>query len=239
MMLGHSERLFQAPEAEPCRYHRLMLRLVSEEVDDYASKHTTPLPPLLEELQATTNAQMGSSAMMLSGQVEGTLLQFLGSAVGAKRILEFGTFTGFSAQMMAAALPPDGELITLDVDPTATALARSYWDRGPHGRKIQLRLGPALETVKTLSGLFDLVFIDADKQSYTDYYEASLPLLSTNGFIVVDNCLRRGRVLNPENEGDRATAAFNERVQADPRVVNVLLAVRDGIMLIRHKPAGS
>ena len=210
-----------------------MLRLVSEEIEAYAAAHTTPLPPLLRELQAVTNNKMGSRAAMLSGQIEGMLLRFLALAVGARRILEFGTFTGFSAQMMAAGLPDDGELITLDVDPNPTAIAREYWERSPHGSKIQLKLGPALETVKTLQGPFDLVFIDADKQAYVDYYEASLPLLAPNGFIVVDNCLRRGRVLQPENDGDRATADFNEHVQADQRVVNALLPVRDGIMLVR------
>jgi caffeoyl-CoA O-methyltransferase len=213
-----------------------MLSLVSEDVDRYASAHTTPLPSLLRELQEATAAQLGPAAQMISGQIEGTLLQLLALAVGARRILEFGTFTGFSAQMMAAALPDDGELITLDVDPKATALARSFWQRSEHGHKIQLRLGPALETAKTLRGPFDLVFIDADKQSYAAYYQAALPLLSPHGFIVVDNCLRRGRVLRPENEGDLATAAFNDLVQADERVINVLLPVRDGVMLIRRKP---
>src|SRR5438876_5490061 len=111
------------------RYPRTMLRLVPEEIDDYAARHTTPLPPLLTELQQVTHERMGSSAMMLSGQVEGTLLQLLAFTAGAKRILELGTFTGFSAQMMAAALPEDGELITCDVNPEAIAVAQSYFDR--------------------------------------------------------------------------------------------------------------
>ncbi|HLY67552.1 MAG TPA: class I SAM-dependent methyltransferase [Chloroflexota bacterium] len=212
-----------------------MLTLVSDEIEAYASQHTTPLPPLLEELQATTHEKTGRWAQMMSGQVEGMLLQMLALAVGAKRILEFGTFTGFSAQMMAAALPDDGELITLDVNPDTNALAQSFWDRSPHGHKIHPRLGPALETVKTLQGVFDLIFIDADKEAYTAYYEAALPLLTPNGFMVVDNVLRSGRVLQPDNSGDRAVAALNEHVQADDRVINVMLAIRDGVTLVRHK----
>ena len=211
-----------------------MLRLVSDEIEDYAERHTTPLPPLLVELQAATEQKMGRRAQMLSGQVEGTLLQMLARAIGAKRILEFGTFAGLSAQMMAAALPEDGELITCEIDPDAATFAQSWIDRGPHAGKIHIRLGPGLETAKTLQGPFDLVFIDADKPSYPAYYEASLKLLAPNGFIVIDNVLRRGRVLAPENDADRITGELNDRIQTDSRVVNVLLPVRDGVMLVRH-----
>ena len=211
--------------------------VVPEAIEAYAARHTTPLPPLLEELQATTRARMGARAQMLSGHIEGTLLQFLAAAVGARRILELGTFTGFSALMLAAALPEDGQLITCEIDPEALAIARSFFARSPHGHKIAVREGPALETLKTLQGPFDLVFIDADKTGYLAYYEAVLPLLAPNGLIVVDNVLRSGRVLDPQNENDRAIVAFNEHVQRDPRVVNVILTVRDGVMLIRRREA--
>jgi caffeoyl-CoA O-methyltransferase len=137
--------------------------------------------------------------------------------------------------MMAAALPDDGHLITCDVDPEALAVARSYFARSPHGHKIEVREGPALETIKTLAGPFDLVFIDADKSAYPDYYEATLPLVRPNGLIVVDNALRGGRVLDPRDEGDRGAAALNDRVTRDPRVDHVLLTVRDGILLARRK----
>src|SRR5712692_919274 len=202
-----------------------MLRLLPDTIEDYALQHTTPLPPLLNELMATTRERMGRRAAMLSGPVEGALLQTLIAANGARRILELGTFTGFSALVMAAALPDDGQLITCDVDPEATTIARDYWARSPDGHKIELRLGPALETIKSLQGPFDLVFIDADKPAYSDYYEATLPLLSPRGLIVADNCLRRGRVLDPQDEGDRAVEAFNELVARDPRVQHVLLTV--------------
>jgi caffeoyl-CoA O-methyltransferase len=208
--------------------------VVPEALDDYAARHTTALPPLLQELAAATMVRLGRRAAMMSGPVVGTLLQTLVATMGARRVLELGTFTGLSALLMAMALPDDGRLITCDVDPEATAIAREFWARSPHGPKIELRLGPALDTLKTLQGPFDLVFIDADKPNYIAYYEAVLPLLAPRGLIVADNALRRGRVLAPEDEADRATAAFNAHVQADPRVVNVLLTVRDGLMVVRR-----
>ncbi|MDE3095842.1 MAG: class I SAM-dependent methyltransferase [Chloroflexota bacterium] len=210
-----------------------MLTLVPEAIETYAARHTTPLPPLLDELVAKTREAMGEAAGMLSGQVEGTLLQALCAATGARRVLEIGTFTGFSALMMAAALPDDGELITCDLDPKAIALARSFFARSPDGHKITLVEGPALETMKTLRGPFDVAFIDADKERYIAYYEAALPLLAPRGLIAVDNVLWSGRVLDPKEKSDRAIVAFNEHVQHDARVTNVLLSVRDGVMLVR------
>lgn len=210
-----------------------MLTLVPEAIETYAARHTTPLPPLLDELVAKTREAMGEAAGMLSGQVEGTLLQALCAAAGARRVLEIGTFTGFSALMMAAALPDDGELITCDLDPKAIALARSFFARSPDGHKITLVEGPALETMKTLRGPFDVAFIDADKERYIAYYEAALPLLAPRGLIAVDNVLWSGRVLDPKEKSDQAIVAFNEHVQHDARVTNVLLSVRDGVMLVR------
>jgi caffeoyl-CoA O-methyltransferase len=212
-----------------------VIRLVSPAIDEYAVRHTTPLPPLLEELIATTEARMGRWARMLSGPVEGILLQTLAASLGARRILEVGTFTGFSALMMAPALPDDGELITCDVNPESLAIAREFFARSPHGHKIQVREGPALETLRTLQGPFDLAFVDADKREYADYYEAILPLLAPNGIIAVDNVLLEGHVLDPQDDRQRAVAAFNDSVAADPRVTHVLLPIRDGLMLIRHR----
>ena len=205
------------------------------QLEDYAVRHSTPLPPLLEELIATTREKMGNRSLMICGQIEGTLLQMLAVSVGARRILEVGMFTGYSALMMAAALPDDGELITCDVDPEAIALARSFFARSPDGSKIDIREGPALDTLKTLEGPFDLVFIDADKENYIGYYEAALPMLAPNGVIVVDNVLWMGRVLDPQDDSDRAIVAFNEHVRRDARVWNVMLTLRDGVMLIRRK----
>lgn len=212
-----------------------MLSFVSEAIEDYVARHTTPVPPLLQELATETARRQGRRAAMLSGQTEGALLQFLIAALGARRVLEIGTFTGFSALMMATALPEEGRLITCDVDPEATAIARSFWARSSHGHKIELRLGPALDTIRTFSEPFDLVFIDADKRNYLNYYEATLPLLADRGIIAVDNVLWSGRVLDPRDDNDRAIAAFNDHVQADERVDNVILTVRDGLMLIRRR----
>jgi caffeoyl-CoA O-methyltransferase len=205
------------------------------QLEDYAVRHSTPLSPLLEELVATTREEMGNRWVMLSGQLQGTLLQMLAASVGARRILEVGTFTGFSALMMAEALPDDGELITCDIDPEAIALARSFFDRSPHGGKIEIREGPALDALKTLEGPFDFAFIDADKENLTAYYEAVLDMLAEKGVIAVDNVLWYGRVLEPQDESDRAIVAFNEHVSRDERVWNMLLPIRDGLMLIRHK----
>src|SRR6266542_2196509 len=201
-----------------------LLTLVPEPIERYAMAHTTPLPPLLEELISVTHERFGRQARMLSGQLEGTLLQLLIASMRARRVLEIGTFTGFAAQMMAAAIPDDGELVTCDIDPEAIEVARSFFERSPHGHKISLREGPALETMRSLEPPFDLIFIDADKESYIAYYEEALRLLSPSG-----------RVLDPKEESDRAIVAFNDHVSRDERVTNVILTVRDGLMLVRPK----
>ncbi len=210
-----------------------MLTLVPKDIEAYAVEHTSPLPGYLDELIATTHEKT-TGAGMLSGPVEGTLLQFLVWASGAKRVLKIGTFTGFSAQMMAAALPADGRLVTCDVNPDSTAIAQEYWDKSPHGHKIELRMGPALETMATLEGPFDLVFIDADKESYTEYLDRSLELLSPRGIIAIDNVLWSGRVLDPQDSVDRAIAALNDRITDDPDLVHALLPIRDGVMLVHR-----
>ncbi len=179
--------------------------------------------------------RLGRHAAWALGPIEATFLQVLAQAIGARRVLEIGTFTGFSTLMMAAALPDDGQVVTCDVDPEALAVARAFFARSPDGHKIEVREGPALDTLGTLAGPFDLVFVDADKPSYVAYYEASLPLLAPRGVIVADNVLWRGRVLQPETEDDRAVVAFAAHVQRDPRVTNVLLTTGDGMMLIRPR----
>jgi caffeoyl-CoA O-methyltransferase len=211
--------------------------VVPENIEQYAAKHTTPVPPLLQELTDETYRTMESPGM-LSGQLEGTLLHYLVWVSGAKRVLELGMFTGFSALMMASALPPDGKVITCDMNPKAKEFASRYFMRSPHGHKIEIRLGPALETLKTLQGPFDLVFIDADKQNYIAYYERALELLAPKGLIAVDNVLWSGRVLDPKDESSKAIAAFNEHVAKDKRVQVVMLTIRDGLSLIRKAQAG-
>lgn len=212
-----------------------MLTLVPEEIEVYAQEHSTATPPLLAELAQATHEKFGGLATMLSGQVEGLLLQTLAASIGARRALEVGTFTGFSALMMAAALPEDGEIVTLELSAEHAAFARSFFERSPDGHKVRLIEGPALDSLQTLEGPFDLVFIDADKAGYRDYYEAALPMLSERGVIAVDNVLWSGFVLDPKEDDGRAIAAFNDHVTRDERVTNVLLTVRDGIMLVRRK----
>jgi caffeoyl-CoA O-methyltransferase len=212
-----------------------MLTLVPEKIEAYAAAHTTPLEPLLQELVAETQREFGGRATMLSGETVGGLLQTLIAISGARRVLEIGMFTGCSALMMAAALPDDGQLITCDIDETAIALAKRYFQRSPHGHKIDVREGRALETLASLKGPFDVVFIDADKDNYINYYEAALPLLAQDGVIAVDNVLWSGNVLSPKERDDHAIVAFNAHVAADERVSQALLTVRDGVMLIRWR----
>jgi predicted O-methyltransferase YrrM len=158
-------------------------------------------------------------------------LQMLVRLIGARNVLELGMFTGYSTLMMAEALPDDGHLITCEVDPKAEAIARRYFGESPHGHKITIRMGPAMDTIKTLSAPLDLVFIDADKVNYSNYYETCLPLVKPGGLIVGDNVLWSGKVIDPKDDDTRSIVAFNQLVQSDPRVENVCLTVRDGIML--------
>ena len=208
-----------------------MPHVVPEEIEKYASDHTSDPGPLFDELAETTRRRMSSHGMM-SGKPVGRLLQALVRALGARNVLEIGTFTGYSALMMAEALPEDGRLITCDVDPEATAIAKEFWARSPAGAKIELRLGPALETLSELEGPFDFVFIDADKEPYPDYYSRSLELLAPGGMIAVDNVLWGGRILDPQADAGRAIAKMNDMVQNDPGVDNVLVPLRDGVMLV-------
>jgi caffeoyl-CoA O-methyltransferase len=209
-----------------------MSPLVTDTLDAYVDAHTTPLEPLLQELHAVTYASV-TSPQMISGPVLGQLLRFVAAMVAPRRALEIGTFTGYSALAMAGGMPADGRLVTCELSEERAAFAQSWFDRSPYGERIELRVGPALETVSGLDGPFDLVFIDADKEGYTGYYEAVVPKLAPRGIIAVDNTLRGGEVAAPEEQRDRGMAAFNDHVQADPRTENVLLTVRDGVTLVR------
>jgi caffeoyl-CoA O-methyltransferase len=204
-------------------------------VGEYADERTTALPPLIQELIAETQRAFPDRAAMLAGPIVGTLLQSLVVATGARRVLEIGMFTGYSALMMAEALPDDGVLVTCDLDPEHIAFARRYFDRSDHGRKIDVREGVATATLATLDGPFDVVFIDADKPNLVNYYEESLKKLSPRGVIAVDNTLWGGEVLGPVTDDGRAVAAFNDHVRDDERVVAVLLTVRSGLTVIRRR----
>jgi caffeoyl-CoA O-methyltransferase len=211
-----------------------MKAIVPKPIEDYAVKHSTAPTPLLMELEQLTQAQC-ANPQMLVGRLEGAFLRMLIGLTGARRILEIGLFTGYSALTMAEALPADGEIISCEIDTETAEIAQSFFDRSPHGHKITIRLAPALDTLNSLptDQQFDLVFLDADKESYSDYFEAVLPRLRLGGLLVADNTLWSGNVLAPKRETDYAVVAFNKRVQNDPRVENVLLTVRDGVMLAR------
>jgi caffeoyl-CoA O-methyltransferase len=210
------------------------MHVVTPALEQYAHDRTRAEPALLDELAAQTRRERADHGM-LCGRLEGRFLKLLVQLSGARRILELGLFTGYSALSMAEGLPAGGELITCDIDPAAKEFAERYFARSPHGAKIAIRLGPALETIATLRGPFDLVFIDADKERYLDYYQAVVELVRPGGLIVIDNTLWSGRVLKPEQEADRTIDALNRFIASDERVENVLLTLRDGVQLVRKK----
>jgi caffeoyl-CoA O-methyltransferase len=209
--------------------------IANPDVERYAEEHTTPQPDLLARLAAETRETL-RSPQMLTGPIEGRFLQQLVYVSGARRILELGTYSGYSALSMAAALPPDGRIDTCEIDERHAEVARRYIAESPYADRIVVHVGPALETIAALEGDFDLVFIDADKPSYLAYYEVTLPRLSERGMIVADNTLWSGRVLDPDpdDESTQAIVEFNDRVRNDARVVCVQLTIRDGVTLIRR-----
>jgi caffeoyl-CoA O-methyltransferase len=210
--------------------------IVESQVEEYAEAHSSPEDERFARLAAETREKTTAPGMMV-GLLEGRFLGVLVRSLQARRVLELGTFTGYSSISMALALPPGGRVITCDVNEETTAIARRYAEEAAVADRIDYRLGPALDTIAGLDGPFELVFIDADKENYVNYYEATLPLLSDGGLMVVDNTLWSGRVADPEESdaSTRAIRALNDRVLADPRVDNVLLTVRDGMNLVWRK----
>ena len=208
--------------------------IVPPSIDAYCAAHSSAPSALLDELYNYTIRNC-PDAQMLVGPLEAAFLQMLLRVSGTRRVLEIGTFTGYSALAMAEALPDDGELTTCDIDLKTSAVAQSFFDRSPHGRKINLRVGAATKTIQSLphEPTIDFVFIDADKENYTNYYEAVLPRLKPNGLIVADNVLWSGRVLNPQQATDRAIVQFNDHVYSDVRVEKVMVPIRDGVLLVR------
>jgi caffeoyl-CoA O-methyltransferase len=214
-----------------------MSDIVNEDVERYALEHSTPDPELFRRLEEETRATQTLPQMMV-GPLEGPLLGWLVWLSQARNVLEIGSFTGYSSISMALNLPEGGRITSLDVNEETTAVARRYAQEAGVADRIDYRVGSAIELLETLPGPFDLVFIDADKETYVEYYENVLPKLSGRGFIVADNVLWSGRVL--EAEGDESTEAikrFNEHVARDGRVECLMLTVRDGMTLIRRRRA--
>jgi caffeoyl-CoA O-methyltransferase len=206
------------------------VKVLPEGVEEYCERHTTALTTLHEQLLRETEENT-TTVNFLVGELEGAFLKMLVRITQAKNILEVGMFTGYSALSLAEALPADGSIVTCELDPRVIEIARRFFARSPHRDKIEIREGRAADTLKTLQGPFDLCFIDADKPSYDYYYDRCLELVRKGGLIVLDNMLRYGRVLNPTEEDARIVNALNDRIHDDPRVENVLLPFRDGIML--------
>lgn len=218
------------------------IEIVDPRVEQYAVEHTTPEPPWFAALADETRASTTAPEMMV-GTLEGRFLAALVAMLRPRSVLEIGTFTGYSALSMAEALPPGGRIVTCDISEEHVAIARRHIAASPYADRIEIRVGPAIDTIADLPGPFDLVFIDADKTGYLAYYEATLPKLSPDGVIAVDNVLWSGRPLD-SGETDADTVAireFNDRLAADDRVEVVMLTVRDGVSLVRHRraaPAG-
>jgi caffeoyl-CoA O-methyltransferase len=211
--------------------------IVNEAVERYALEHSTPDPEFFRRLEEETRATTTAPQMMV-GPLEGQFLGWLVKLSQARNVLEIGTFTGYSSISMALALPDGGRITSLDVNEETTAVARRYAEEAGVLDRIDYRVGPALDTLAGLDGPWDLAFIDADKPNYVNYYEAVLPKLAEDGFIVADNVLWSGRVVEDDGEeSTRAIKAFNDHVAADDRVEQLMLTVRDGMTLIRRRPA--
>lgn len=202
-------------------------------MERYVEEHTTAPPDFLRDLAQETTDTL-EAPQMLSGAVEGRFLEALVHATRARLVLDIGTFSGYSALSMAAGLAEGGRVVTCDINEKSVEVARRYIDVSPYADRIEIRIGPALETIAALDGPFDFVFIDADKTNYLNYYEAVLPKLADRGLIAADNTLWSGKVLDSSDTSPdtEALRVFNDRVRNDTRVVCVQTTVRDGVTLV-------
>jgi caffeoyl-CoA O-methyltransferase len=211
-----------------------MNRLVAADIEAYAQAHSMAESELCRALREETQRRM-ESPQMIVGPHEGAFLKMMTQLVRATSVLEIGMFTGYSALCFAEALPADGTVLTCEINEESAALGRQYFARSPIGKKIEIRMGPALDTMRGLKGPFDLIFIDADKFNYVNYYRRALDLVSPHGVILIDNVLWDGDVLKqpPPDEKTAAIQKLNRVVAADSRVTAVLVTIRDGVLVIR------
>jgi caffeoyl-CoA O-methyltransferase len=210
------------------------MSFVPQEIEDYCILHSTQPSHVAKELMNFTRASVHGSNMLI-GEMEGSVLKFLIKLGKVKTIIELGTYTGYSALIMAEALPEDGKIITIDLNPETSKIAQTFWDKSPHGKKIQLILKPGLEALATLKGEFDLFFIDADKNNYPHYLDWALGHLSPNGLIVTDNTLWSGKVL--QAGVDKQTDSIrehNNKARMLKGYTKTLLPIRDGMYLIQR-----
>lgn len=214
--------------------------MIDEKIQNYAERHTSDESDVLRRLREKTFGER-SDKSMLSGFYQGRLLSMFSKMLAPRRILEIGTYMGYSALCLAEGLSDDGKIITLDVNEETNRIAKEFWAESAFGGKIEAHLGNALEIIPTLDETFDLVFIDADKGNYLNYYNLVFPKLRIGGLVIADNVLWSGKVLDAEaenaeiNESTRALSEYNQKIQADERVSSILLAVRDGLMIARKE----
>ncbi len=211
-----------------------MIPITSPEIEAYCAAHSTSGNELLTRLAAETQRDFSAPQMMV-GDLEGAFLAFVARSIGARRILEIGTFTGCSALWLAGALPPDGELVCVDRDPRAAAVAQRYLAEAGLLSRVRFHVGPAREQLAGIDGPFDLVFLDADKGGYVHYLNWALPRLAPRGLVLADNVLWSARVLAPESDDDHALVGFARRVDEDSSLERVMVPIRDGILMIRRR----
>lgn len=211
------------------------MHFISEELEDYIEKHSQDEPALLARLNKETYQKI-LLPRMLSGHFQGRVLSMLSKLIRPKQILEIGTYTGYATLCLCEGMKKDGHLDTIDIKEELVDFQRKYFDLSPWSNHITQHLGPALEIIPTLNKTYDLVFIDADKENYLDYYEMIVPMMNPGGVILSDNVLWSGKVVETLIEGDLSTEIllkYNQRLQSDTRVETVLLPIRDGLTVTR------
>ena len=212
--------------------------LLTSELAEYLVAHGTPPDPIQSALIART-AELGAVSGMQVSPEQGAFLTLVTRALGIRRAIEIGTFTGYSALCIARGLPEDGQLIACDVSDEWTSIGRPFWEQAGVADRIDLRIAPALDTIGALDTgeQFDLAFIDADKPNYANYFDGLLPHMRTNALLLVDNVLWGGNVIKPDadDENTKAIRAFNDKIAADDRVETVMLPISDGLTLVRKR----
>ncbi len=207
------------------------MEILNDQLQRYAEQHTTPESDRLKKINRDTHANV-LMPRMLSGHLQGRVLSMISQMIKPKSVLEIGTYTGYSALCFAEGLAEGGKIITIDINEELEEKVRAYF--GPYGEKIDYRIGNALDIIPTLDEAFDLVFIDADKTNYANYFDLVIDKVRPGGFILADNVFWSGKVLDARPDADtRAIISFNQKIHDDKRVENVLLPIRDGIMMIR------